>query len=807
MNTLFRSILLSFLLIGATVLQAQTSLSKANKQYELHAFNLAAKSYQSIVERQPNNTEALARLGDCYWHLNRMDEARVFYERAINTGKADLQTHFQYGQTLKAIAQYELAKTYFQKYAETYPLEGKHFAESCDFALSRQQSMADFEVQPEMINTTAADFGPTFFFENVVFSSARIDMKRPNGGQSDWTGSANNQLFIASKDQNGALTRPEFLRSEIRNVFNEGPVSFSADGKWVVITKNNFVDGTRQIPSSGIELSLYLAEVTDKGDWTNPLPFPHNGPGFSTGFGCFSPDGQSLYFASNRPDGFGGFDLFVSNRVGNSWSAPENLGPGVNTAGDEITPFFDGNYLYFASNWHKGFGGFDVFKSQRTRNNWGAVTNMGSGINSPRDDYGYVYNETSNAGYLVSNRVGGKGQEDIYRVQASSDNIVFRVVNATDRKPVPNAQIDLTACGYGRFMTDNNGIYTFRATTGLNCNIEVAKEGYLNATLSLTSMGPQQTREFEVPLKKFGEEYFGGILNVMTGNPVEGALVRAISQTDGSAVEAFSDATGMYGLALVPNTTYVIRYSAPGFVDVNRNLRTTDGQDKGVLGTISITPTTAIRDVDAYRGVNAPAVSDVPTPASAPSSIGEGFAVQVAAVELGRSFDLVEYRNKLASVGNVYIHEEGGFQKVRVGPFESESEAKKMLPKVKAKGYKTAFLVRQPGAAASSDLTPKSGIPQSYNAASAIPAFGATDAEKVKIQLAAYSDMGNFEEQKVSDIGLVERLSKGKLTVILLSGYADKAQAEQALKTAKDRGFIGAYLVRETPSGEYVRVR
>ncbi|MBK7409787.1 MAG: PD40 domain-containing protein [Saprospirales bacterium] len=796
MSTLFRSILLSLLLLpGFSGLNAQSTLSKANKQYELHAYNLAAKSYLDIVEKQPNNTEALSKLADCYWHLNKMDDAKAYYQRAIDTEKADPRTYLMYGQTLKSIAQYELAKKQFQEYAKTYQLEGSHFIESCDFALGNQQVLADFEVTSELINTTSTDFGPTFFLNDVVFSSSRIDMKRANGSQqSDWTGSANNQLFISSRDQNSVLTQPSFLRSELRNIYNEGPVSYSPDGRWVVITKNNFVDGTRQIPSSGLELSLYIAEVTDKGDWTNPLPFPHNGSGYSNGFGSFSPDGSALYYASNRPDGFGGYDIFVSNRVGNSWSTPENLGPAVNSVGDEITPYFNGTYLYFASNWHTGFGGFDIFKAQRSYNTWGSVENLGTGINSPRDDYGFIFDEANNIGYLTSNRVGGKGLEDIYRVQKSLDNIVFYVMNASNRTPVPNALVDLTSCGQGRFMTDNNGMFTFRTTSGLNCNVEIAKEGYANNTLSVTTLGGHQGRNFEVFLKKIGEDYFGGIINVQTGQPIAQALVRAISQTDGSSLEAFSDDRGGYALGLSPNTSYIIRYSKGGFVDVNRTLRTGDGKDKNILGTISISPNTAISNVPDQYNIPGSVPSDynVKSPL-----VTEGYAVQVAAIALGKTVDLVGYRNKLADFGTVYVQEEGDHQKVRLGPFATEDEAKSALKQVKTKGYKTAFMVRQANTSGN-DLAPKGGVPAAYS--------GGEAQSQIMVQLAAYKDARNFEDASVQDIGVVEKRIKGDFTIVLLSGYNTKAEAQNAMVAAKKRGFPGAYLVAETIPGEFVRV-
>lgn len=794
MSTPFRSILLTLLLLaGYSGLGAQSTLSRANKQYELHAYNLASKSYLEIVEKQPNNTEALSKLADCYWHLNKMDDAKAYYQRAIDTKKADPKTYFRYGQTLMAIAQYQEAKTQFQEYAKTYQLEGAHFMESCDFAFGSQQAVSDYEVVSEPINSTSADFGPAFFLNDVVYSSARIDKKRDNGTQqADWTGSANNQLFISSRDQSNNLTEPQFLRAEIRNVYNEGPVSYSADGKWVVITKNNFVDGTRQIPSSGLELSLSIAEVTEKGDWVNPLPFPHNGTGFSTGFGSFSPDGNSIYFSSNRPDGFGGYDIFVSHREGNSWSTPENLGPAINSVGDEITPYFNGTKLYFASDWHRGFGGFDIFQAQRNYSNWGSVTNMGSGINSPRDDYGFIFDEVNNIGYLTSNRVGGKGLEDIYRVQQSVDNIVFHVMNASDRMPVPNAQIDLTSCGQGRFLTDNSGMFTFRTTTGLNCNVEVAKEGYVNATLNITTLGGQQGRNFEVFMKKFGEDYYGGIINVQTGQPIQGALVRAVNQTDGTILEASSDERGNYSLGLSPNTSYVIRYSKAGFVDVSRTLRTGDGKDKSILGTISISSSAA------FASIPEPPPSNIPTDYNARSPLpAEGFAVQVAAIATGKSVDLDGYEKKLGALGPVYIYEEGNYQKVRVGPFDTESDAKNILKSAKSKGYKSAFTVRQTGVAASNDLVPKGAVPTSYSAGSE---------GKIMVQLAAYQDLRNFDESSVNDIGVVEKRAKGQLTVVLLSGYQTRAEAQNALNAAKKRGYSGAYLVSEGIPGQLSKI-
>ncbi|MEM1219906.1 MAG: tetratricopeptide repeat protein, partial [Bacteroidota bacterium] len=286
MGILKKTLILALVLVATQLVHAQPTLSKADKQYDLHAYNLAIKSYLRVLERQPNNIDALSKLADCYFFLNRMEEAQTYYERAIKTGKASPFVHFQYGQTLKSIGQYDLAKAEFLKYASSYPIDGNQFAESCDFATARLNAPSQFSVRGEYVNTTAADFGPTFYQDYVVFASSRIDMKRQSelNQTATWTGSAKNQLFISTRDENQYLTQPNFLRSDLNNHYGEGPIAYSPDGRYVAITKNNFADGTRQLPQTGIEMSIYLAEVSLNGDWEDPIPFPHNGPGFSNGY-------------------------------------------------------------------------------------------------------------------------------------------------------------------------------------------------------------------------------------------------------------------------------------------------------------------------------------------------------------------------------------------------------------------------------------------------------------------------------------------------------------------------------------------
>lgn len=523
-------------------------LEKANQQYELHNFKDAIVTYQRFLKNNRNNVEAMGKLADSFRHLDRSKEALRWHEASAYAGKQYPEFIFQHALTLKEEGRYAEARKLFLDYAETNPDVGIHFAESCTLALDKQSAPSTYTVTNEYLSSDAADFGPAFFGDGIVYSSSRVDFSDKDKQRDDL-----NQLFIASRDFNGNLGNPQLFHERFKG-YNEGPLAYSPDGRWVALTKNNFVDGVRQIPSAGFNLNIFIAEVLQNGEWQSEKFFPFNGSSFSTGFPSFSPDGNALYFASDRPDGFGGFDIFVSYRTGKTWSTPENLGPTVNTPGNEITPFFDGQDLYFASDWHQGMGGFDIFRGARTGNNWDRIYNLDNQINSPKDDYGYIFDANKNTGYIVSNRTGGKGKTDIYKIARSygggvttntggtgtyppvntggntgrpggnttnpypgntGTNPPYRpgtntgdlpttartleiiVLDEFSMRPIPNAEIDFTTCGQPRYYTNANGRYTMQIPAGLNCEAIIRQQGYISGLLRIsgTSLNGVQSQQ------------------------------------------------------------------------------------------------------------------------------------------------------------------------------------------------------------------------------------------------------------------------------------------------------------------------
>lgn len=786
-------VLLLVLFVFPVLLSAQSALKRAQKEYEIGTFQQSVISFKEVLLTDPDNLEANAGIADCYRYLNDFENALIHYENAVSQpGVSDL-TVFQYGLVLQGLGRYEQAQKVFDRLAEqsaAFRTRAKQFSEACSFALSADAPSA-FKVNNEFANSSFADFGPAFLGKDrIVYASSRTDITATNTRNAPDAGlSADNRLFVTQQDKNGFLQTPKILLDGFGAHGNEGPVAYSPDGQLVAITRNNFQNGVRQIPHNGLELTLYLAEADEKGVWKGAKAFEHNGAGFSTGFPCFSPDGKALFFASDRPGGYGGFDLYVSYRTGTSWSTPENLGPAVNTLGNEITPFFDGKSIYFASDFHKGFGGFDIFRVEENNGRWSTVYHMGNGINSSADDYGFIFDDFRNVGYFVSNRPGGKGNEDLYRVVKELDNLVIKVTDAANGKPLAGAIIDFSNCKEGIFTTSDNGIFMMQMRKPLNCEATIRMNGYQPQTVALNMIGLRPNRTIEIAMVNEANAYEGRVVEALSNVPLQGVMVIATDRKTGDRVEATTDSRGAYLIALNPGSSYLLRFSKPGYRDisqvisVDKNLKRLDE-----IGIFPVDAPVASADVSSekmFAKESATPKSSTPTEETI-----KGYAVQLAAVS--KAPDIASIKSQLQAA-DVYVNRAGNVYKIRLGVFPNRQEAEKALADCKAKGFQQAYIVEDVGK------------PVSSIAAALVPKTAAAAGPVLKdgyaIQLLALKDLANFDRSKAESLGEVQVLPKGNLNAVLVTGFDSRSTAELVLKKAKALGYAGAYLL-EVVNGE-----
>lgn len=434
MRKLQFTLVLFIVSIALSNLSAQSLVKKANKQFDLRAYDLAIENYLKVVNEDPANNEVKLKLAESYRLTNQFIEAIAWYEKASAENSVYSEDMvINYAHTLKNVGLYDKAQKMYQKFSLVDQEISSHYGLSCDFAKEALSRETDYRISLMKFSTRESDFGVTFYNDLMVFCS--FNENEANNTNTD----GGNLLYIENEDASGV----ELLRAPMRELHGIGPLSYSPDNKMVAYTKNNFINGYKQVYEDEESMSIYYAIVDENGDFADDKAFPFNGTDYSTAFPHLAYNGSALYFCSNKLGGFGGFDIYVSYLKNGEWTRPENLGPSVNTKGNEITPFLDGGDLYFASDYHLGIGGYDIFKSAVKNGEWSFAENLGKGVNSPADDYYFAMNRMSGEMFFSSNRMGGRGNDDIY--VASKKEIIdlaqVQLLEADDEINMPQAVV------------------------------------------------------------------------------------------------------------------------------------------------------------------------------------------------------------------------------------------------------------------------------------------------------------------------------------------------------------------------------
>ncbi len=451
--------------------------NEATKAMEYQEYNTAIEIYKDLLKARPNELEYNYQMGVCLVNSEKKREAYTFFKKVYDnspTFKPELEymmgmgEHYQ-GNYEKAKNHYTKGKESLEKYRGEVSADSKmskrnkvkktaqidEQIKDCTKRIQETESGLKYEKTPlnaslenlgANINTSYPEYTPLMPRDSsfIIFTSRR---NTTTGGKMDWGDNEYfEDIYVATRDKNGKFGKAQLLPN-VNEKYHDAAAALSADGQTLYLYRDNgkskgdFYMSTRGTANTDDKKKTKKSNIkTDVFSKPKKLNDKINTKYQETAL-CLSEDGNTMYFASDRPGGKGGLDIYKSKKEGNDWGAPVNVAE-INTEYDDDAPFlsFDGKTIYFSSKGHDTMGGYDVFKSQDENGKWGKPENLSAPVNGPEDDMHIMMTPDNANAYYVSSDEAGFGSKDIYKIGAPKIDLV-KIDKAGLTITPPNMQI------------------------------------------------------------------------------------------------------------------------------------------------------------------------------------------------------------------------------------------------------------------------------------------------------------------------------------------------------------------------------
>ncbi len=477
------------------------------------------------------------------------------------------------------------------------------------------------------INSKKLEFSPTYYQNGIVYVTADLEGQKIDGN----IGVPFFELFYAELDGTGMPSNPQSFSAKVNSSTHEGPVAFNFREDLLYFTSNS------EMKNSKGKFTNKIYEATrGSNDWENKKALPFNSNEYYTMHPTLVANGMKLYFASNRPGGYGGTDIYYVEKIGEQWQEPVNMGPTVNTNKNEAFPFIhESGMLFFSSEGHAGLGGYDLYAVNTLEKEISELLHLGTPFNTEQADFGLILNPTGTQGYFTSARIGGIGQDDIYLFDAPNGLFAeatpteamakITVIEELNGALIPNAgvyvfeknksglygkedlyEVVLEAksdnpdemevrfvmkdeVGQPHFYTDAQGLITTQLATNQDYLFLVTKEGYVHKELRYSTTGQTVPMLVQIPLESKQCITLSGIVrNAGTGVVIPNANILIESDCENISETMMTNANGLYEYCLPRGCEYGIRVEKEGFSSVLTNISTINLNQSAIYKDINL---------------------------------------------------------------------------------------------------------------------------------------------------------------------------------------------------------------------------
>jgi outer membrane protein OmpA-like peptidoglycan-associated protein/Tol biopolymer transport system component len=461
-------------LLAAVALPVTAQIRRGDRYFNKGDYARAIPAYEKGL-RKKNDVRAMENLANAYRITKNYVKAEEWYAKTVAANpNCHPMVHFYYGMVLKNNGKVPEARAELMKFMNQEPQNAlaKEQVEALDNIqvwLTQTPNYAVHHV--EGLNSDGSDISPAIFDSGILFVSDRGAVDLLNG-ENAGTGRGFYSIYYSSKkrefEDSITFANPKKLSKTINKEFHNGPVSVTADGKQMAF---NRVYNKLKLQGKNFVNRPQIFFADKKGSsWKNIRPFQYNSEEYSCAHPALSADGNTLYFASDMKGTLGGSDIWYCKKEGDGWSQPVNMGPMINTPGNEVFPYLrNDGVLFFSSDGHGGLGGLDIFSTEQDNNVWGEAVNQGVPLNGPTDDFSVTFNEDASRGYFTSDRAGGLGSDDVYSFKVTSKFVNIRgtlLAGKSTSEIMPNTKVELltkdgkllktsTTDAQGNFKFDN----------------------------------------------------------------------------------------------------------------------------------------------------------------------------------------------------------------------------------------------------------------------------------------------------------------------------------------------------------------
>lgn len=495
---------MALLISSAVVYGQKLTIRLADKAYHDFSYYEAIDLYLYAHDREPDNIYVIRRLADSYRNIGNTLEVEKWLNKIIEMGQEHPEDLFNYSMALKSNGKYDDAEEYLKSFSELRPEDGRVNLEQSllDYINFLLQDSSRYIVETVPFNTKGADWGPTFYNSQIVYVSTG-DPDESRDIKYNWDQLPFLDLWSVDVDEYGNYSKPYIFSSEIKTSFHDGPATFDVKNKRMYFNSNRSTKSTKGKNEEN-NLQIFIADY-ENGSWVQKGGFKYNNELENYRHPSINVEGDVLYFSSDRPGGKGANDIWWCRKINGEWSEPVNLEE-INTEGDEVYPFIaaDG-VLYFASNGHGGMGGLDLYMALPDRGVFSTVENMGWPVNSPSDDFGIVLDQVGMKGYFSSDRPGGLGHDDIYKLEilyipVQISGLVRDRINTYELEGAKVTLLDENMDTVEVAYSKEDGEFIFKAYKQRNYKLVVSKDEYITTEKEVSTYNKLPNEKIQVEI-------------------------------------------------------------------------------------------------------------------------------------------------------------------------------------------------------------------------------------------------------------------------------------------------------------------